>query len=238
MNANLGTRGLVVVVLVAFGMAGCAGLNGRSWGVCGLGGGFVGAGIGGAVGGLVENNQSRRASSDSRAAASIAAGVAIGAVLGAFAGHFLCDPAIEEAPPAPPPPPPLAAAPPLFIPPSPPAAPKPGSKMVTLRGPNFDFNRTEIRPDGRALLDDAIHTMRENPNLRVSVEGHTDWIGSETYNQQLSEKRARAARDYMTSRGIESSRIETRGFGESSPVERNDTEDGRAENRRVEVIAR
>ncbi len=237
MSANLRTRGLVLVVLVAFAMTGCEGLGGRPWGVCALGGGLIGAGIGGAVGGLVENNKSRRASSDSRTAASVAAGVATGAVLGAFAGHFLCDPAIEEAPPPPPPPPPLAAAPPLFIPPPPPPAPKPGTKIATLRGPNFDFNRTEIRPDGRALLDDAVRTMRENPNLRVSVEGHTDWIGSETYNQQLSEKRARAARDYLTSRGIEGSRIETRGFGESSPVERNDTEDGRAQNRRVEVIA-
>jgi OOP family OmpA-OmpF porin len=86
------------------------------------------------------------------------------------------------------------------------------------------------------MVDEAVRLMNDKSDLRVSVEGHTDSIGSDAYNQRLSERRAKAVRDYMISQGIDASRITTRGFGESKPVADNKTAAGRAENRRVEII--
>ena len=74
-------------------------------------------------------------------------------------------------------------------------------------------------------------------SLRVSVEGHTDSIGSDAYNQRLSERRAKAVRDYMVEQGIDTDRIATHGWGEAKPVATNKTEEGRAQNGRVEIIA-
>jgi OOP family OmpA-OmpF porin len=78
--------------------------------------------------------------------------------------------------------------------------------------------------------------MREDPTLRVSVEGHTDSVGSDAYNMRLSERRAVSVRDYMIAEGIAADRITTRGLGKSHPVATNDTAEGRAENRRVEIL--
>jgi OOP family OmpA-OmpF porin len=77
--------------------------------------------------------------------------------------------------------------------------------------------------------------LKENPDKRVAFEGHTDSIGTERYNQGLSERRANSARDYVSKKGISASRITTRGFGESKPIADNKTADGRSKNRRVEV---
>jgi OOP family OmpA-OmpF porin len=77
--------------------------------------------------------------------------------------------------------------------------------------------------------------LNENPDKRVAFEGHTDSVGTERYNQGLSERRASSARDYVAKKGIPAARIATRGFGESKPIADNKTADGRAKNRRVEV---
>jgi outer membrane protein OmpA-like peptidoglycan-associated protein len=126
----------------------------------------------------------------------------------------------EAPPPAPPPPPP------------PPPAPK---RRIVLRGVNFDFDKSNIRPDARAILDEAVATLQGEPQIRVSVEGHTDARGSDAYNQKLSERRADAVADYLARGGIARSRLSTEGFGESKPVASNMNEDGRAQNRRVEL---
>ena len=86
------------------------------------------------------------------------------------------------------------------------------------------------------MIDEAVKVMKDKPDLRVSVEGHTDSVGSVAYNQTLSERRATTVRDYLVSQGIDASRITTRGFGKSKPIASNDTAEGRAENRRVEII--
>jgi len=133
----------------------------------------------------------------------------------------------------------VAAEPPVSPPPAAEAArpaPLRGTKIVTLRGPHFDFDRSIVKPAGRVLLDEAIVVMNENPELRVVAEGHTDWMGSDGYNQKLGDRRDRTVRDYMVSHGIDSNRIDTRSFGESNPVATNDTDAGRALNRRVELI--
>jgi outer membrane protein OmpA-like peptidoglycan-associated protein len=126
-----------------------------------------------------------------------------------------------------------AAAPPPPPPPPPPAAPV--KKKIILRGVNFDFDKSNIRPDARPVLDEAIRTLKEYGDIRVSVEGHTDSRGTDAYNQGLSMRRANSVADYLASGGISRSRMEIRGFGESKPVASNETDDGRAQNRRVEL---
>jgi OOP family OmpA-OmpF porin len=215
---------LVVAVLVCV-MSGCAAMQERRWSYCAVGGGILGAAVGaGTAGGLVNAYETSRTHEETGAAAG--AGAVGGAVVGTLLGHLICDP-VEEAPP----PPPVAQLPP------PPPPPAPGTKMVELRGPHFDFDKATLKPEGKRKVDDGIKMMKENPSLRVSVEGHTDSIGSDAYNQRLSERRANAVRDYMVDQGISSSRITTKGWGESKPAASNKTEEGRAQNRRVEIIA-
>ncbi|MBI1814128.1 MAG: OmpA family protein [Deltaproteobacteria bacterium] len=118
----------------------------------------------------------------------------------------------------------------------PPPAPAPVmKKKIVLRGVNFDFSKSNIRPDAVPILDQAISTLKESSGITISVEGHTDDIGSDEYNQALSLRRAEAVRDYLASHGIAASRMTVQGFGESSPVATNDTDEGRAQNRRVEL---
>jgi OOP family OmpA-OmpF porin len=107
-----------------------------------------------------------------------------------------------------------------------------------LRGVNFAFDSDQIDPASAVVLDVVAETLASRPGIRVRVEGHTDSMGSESYNQGLSQRRAEAVRRYLVGQGIAASRIEARGFGESRPEASNDTAEGRALNRRValEVI--
>jgi len=130
----------------------------------------------------------------------------------------------------------IAEAPPPSPPPPPPAPPPPPPKRrIVLRGVNFDFDKYNIRPDARSILDEAVQTLKSEPSIKVSVEGHTDSRGTDAYNQKLSERRADSVADYMSRGGISRSRLSTEGFGESRPVASNETDDGRAQNRRVEL---
>lgn len=106
----------------------------------------------------------------------------------------------------------------------------------------FEFDRSELSGEGRAALDQAAEVLRNNPSLRARVHGHTDSKGSEQYNQGLSERRAEAAAQYLTSRGVAANQIvEVVGYGETRPVAPNTHEDGsdnpqgRAQNRRAEL---
>jgi len=104
-----------------------------------------------------------------------------------------------------------------------------------LRGVNFDFDRATIRPDASVILDEAASILNENSDVQVEVGGHTDAVGTDEYNQGLSERRARAVADYLIEKGVSASRLGTAGYGESKPVADNGTADGRAQNRRVEL---
>ena len=128
-------------------------------------------------------------------------------------------------PPAPPPPPPVAQAPP----------PAPVKKKIVLRSVHFDFDKSTIRPDAAPVLNEAVATLKAEGGIAVIVEGHTDSVGTDAYNQKLSHRRADAVRQYLVKHGIPANRITTEGFGESRPVASNDTADGRAQNRRVEL---
>ena len=102
-----------------------------------------------------------------------------------------------------------------------------------LKGVNFDIDKAVIK-DTR-VLDDAVVIMKANPTLTGEVRGFTDSTGSEAHNQRLSEARANAVRDYFIKQGIAPARVRAKGFGQSNPVASNDTVEGRAMNRRVEL---
>ncbi|MBC7989574.1 MAG: OmpA family protein [Luteimonas sp.] len=113
---------------------------------------------------------------------------------------------------------------------------------IDLKGVNFDFDKSTLRPDAVAILNEAIEILKRYPELRVEVAGHTDSKGTDAYNQALSERRARAVYDYLTSNGIDAGRlVGPVGYGESRPIAPNTNDDGsdnpegRARNRRTEL---
>jgi outer membrane protein OmpA-like peptidoglycan-associated protein len=120
--------------------------------------------------------------------------------------------------------------------PPPPTTTAPAVKRrLVLRGVNFDFDKSNIRPDARPVLDEAARTLQEYGDVRIAVGGHTDSRGTDQYNQGLSVRRAQAVADYLAARGVARNRMQIDGYGESRPVATNDTDDGRAQNRRVEL---
>ncbi len=137
-------------------------------------------------------------------------------------------------PPAPPPPPPAPAPVARKPAPAPPPAP-PMQERLVLRGVNFATDSAAIDPGSAVVLDVAADQLRERPGVSVVIEGHTDSTGSDAYNQALSQRRADSVRSYLVRKGVPSDRLTARGLGESSPVASNDTADGRAMNRRVEL---
>lgn len=122
-----------------------------------------------------------------------------------------------------------------YTPPPPPPPAPPVKRRIVLRGVNFDFDKSNIRSDARPILDEAIRVLKDEPQIDVSVDGYTDSVGTDAYNQRLSERRAQAVTDYLVRGGIARSRLTPVGYGESDPVASNDTDDGRAQNRRVEL---
>jgi outer membrane protein OmpA-like peptidoglycan-associated protein len=118
---------------------------------------------------------------------------------------------------------------------APAATPVATGKKIVLRGVNFDFNKSNIRADARPILDEAINTLKTEGTISIVCEGHTDAKGSDEYNQRLSLSRANSVKDYLVKGGVPADRIKIEGFGESKPVATNDTDDGRAQNRRVEL---
>jgi outer membrane protein OmpA-like peptidoglycan-associated protein len=103
----------------------------------------------------------------------------------------------------------------------------------------FDFNSEKIREESEPTLREIAEVMRRNPDWQISVEGHTDDVASDQYNLALSSRRAAAVKTALGARfGIAAARLGTAGFGESRPQDRNDTLEGRARNRRVELVRR
>jgi outer membrane protein OmpA-like peptidoglycan-associated protein len=102
-------------------------------------------------------------------------------------------------------------------------------------GINFAYNSANVQPQFRATLDKVASVLADYNQTYVDVYGHTDSTGSDAYNQDLSERRATSVADYLSSHGVQPARIATRGFGETQPIESNETESGRAANRRVEI---
>ena len=104
---------------------------------------------------------------------------------------------------------------------------------------HFEFDKSELAAQEQAKLDNTANTIsglsKTYPNLKVDVSGHTDWIGTDGYNQGLSERRANTVKSYLSRKGVDAGRINTFAYGESKPIATNETAEGRAQNRRVEV---
>jgi OOP family OmpA-OmpF porin len=108
-------------------------------------------------------------------------------------------------------------------------------KALVLEGVTFENNSAQLTPGSRGILDDVAESLVAWPDVNVEVGGHTDSRGDAAYNEQLSQKRADAVKTYLTAKGVDESRLTTKGYGETKPVADNDTADGRSQNRRVEL---
>jgi outer membrane protein OmpA-like peptidoglycan-associated protein len=217
--------GVAVAVFMGGMLLGCN--PQRPWGRCAMLGGAAGAVlVGGASAGLADTAGPPNDSRSNEVAAAGGIGAAVGAVLGAIIGHYACDPVLAQAPPPPPPPPAPRVAPP----------PPPAKEKLVLRGVHFDFDKYSIRPGDAAVLDEAAATLKANPDVTVAVDGHTDSVGTLEYNQKLSERRANAVVKYLVKAGIPESRLVPHGYGKTKPVATNDTAEGRAQNRRCELV--
>ena len=104
----------------------------------------------------------------------------------------------------------------------------------TIEGIVFDFNKASIDPSSKPKLDEAIAVLKEYPDVKIKIVGHTDAVGTDEFNRTLSEERAAAVKQYLVDGGIDASRITTEGRGSSEPVASNDNEEGRAKNRRID----
>jgi outer membrane protein OmpA-like peptidoglycan-associated protein len=108
------------------------------------------------------------------------------------------------------------------------------NRKISFDNIEFEFNKAELTGNSKVLLNDIVQFMNKNKALKVQINGHTDNVGSPSTNKKLSEERAKAVYNYLVSSGIESWRLSHKGFGDSQPIESNNTEAGRAKNRRVE----
>ena len=142
---------------------------------------------------------------------------------------------VAAAPPAPasapakkPPTPAPAVPTPVAVPPAP-------KKIIILKGTNFGFDSADLTPQAQSILDEQAEILDKEPTIKVEIAGYSDNIGPEAYNQGLSERRAKAVEEYLISKGISPDRLKAVGHGESRPIGTNDTREGRATNRRVEL---
>lgn len=188
-------------------LSACAGMSQKQRGA------VIGATAGAAVGGVIGNQTG-----------STARGAIIGAVLGGAAGAVIGHQMDQQA---------------KELEQSIPGATVQrvgeGIAVTFASGILFPFNSTEILPDGRTNLQQLANSLEKYPNSDILIVGHTDSVGTDAYNQDLSQRRAAAASSYLQSLGVPASRLHAVGKGETEPIQPNDTEAGRAQNRRVEV---
>ena len=146
-----------------------------------------------------------------------------------------CDGALVVQAPAPAPADVAPAPAPVAAPPAPAPQPPAATKVTYAADAFFDFDKSVLKPEGKAKLDDLVDKVK-GINLEVIIAvGHTDSVGTDSYNQRLSVRRAEAVKAYLVSKGIEKNRVYTEGKGEKQPVADNKTAEGRAKNRRVEI---
>jgi outer membrane protein OmpA-like peptidoglycan-associated protein len=108
--------------------------------------------------------------------------------------------------------------------------------IVNMSDVLFDTAKFSLRPEAREKLAKVAGIVSGHPGLRLDVEGHTDNVGGDSYNQELSEQRGSSVRDYLTQQGMPQSSVTTKGFGKTQPIATNDTPAGRQQNRRVEIV--
>ena len=99
----------------------------------------------------------------------------------------------------------------------------------------FDFNKSTLKPESDAVLRQVGALMKQDTALKLEIQGHTDNVGSDAYNQPLSEARAHSVVTWLTQGGVAPARLTARGYGKTRPIATNATDEGRAQNRRVEI---
>jgi len=110
------------------------------------------------------------------------------------------------------------------------------SGHIALYGIHFETGKATILPDSESALGEIVKMLQENPDVKLSVEGHTDNVGAAASNQALSEKRAQAVVIWLTGHGVAAARLKSKGWGQTKPVADNATDEGRGKNRRVELV--
>ncbi len=186
-------------------------------GSCGLSravkGGAIGAVGGGAIGGLIGHQSGNTA-------VGVLIGAAVGGTTGALIGRHM-DKQVEELQKD------LEGA----------TVQRVGEGILITfdKGMQFDFDKSSVPASGTENLNDLTKVLKEYEDTEILIEGHTDNTGDDSYNQTLSEERASSVKNYLVSQGVVSSRISSLGYGENQPLQDNDSEKGRAANRRVEV---
>ena len=186
-------------------------------------GALLGATAGGLISGVAAEHGDSGGSKNWEIGLSTGGGAVAGGLIGYLLGNAVC--------PEPAPPPPVTKTPP-------PAPPPAATKIASISGAQFEFNKSTLTAEGRRNVAGAAATLKQHPNVQVYVDGHTDSVGSDAYNMALGERRARTVASALADEGISPSRMTTRSFGEQKPVASNETAAGRAENRRVEVVVR
>lgn len=107
---------------------------------------------------------------------------------------------------------------------------------LDLKNVLFDFNSYELKEEAKSILDSIYETLKQFPDREIQISGHTDNIGSEEYNKELSEKRAKVVSDYLIQKGLNENQVSYRGYGSSEPIVPNDSPENRSKNRRVEIL--
>ena len=107
---------------------------------------------------------------------------------------------------------------------------------IIIHGIRFDFNKATIKPESMGVINELVKMMKENLNTKFEIQGHTDSDGNDDYNMKLSQQRADSVKSILVELGIEESRLSSKGYGESKPISDNNTQEGKANNRRVEFV--
>ena len=107
-------------------------------------------------------------------------------------------------------------------------------QTIRLNNISFEFNKADLLPSSYEELDKVYSFLNDNPTVQIELAGHTDNVGSDDYNMELSQKRADAVKTYLVNKGIDAGRLTSKGYGETKPIETNDQDWGREKNRRVE----
>ena len=101
---------------------------------------------------------------------------------------------------------------------------------------NFETGKSDVKPESQTIIDQVEAMLKSNPNLKISIEGHTDNVGSPTSNQTLSDNRAKSVMNLLIAKGVDKSRLSAKGWGQSKPIVENTTDSNKAKNRRVEIV--
>jgi outer membrane protein OmpA-like peptidoglycan-associated protein len=212
------TARVLALAVAASLLSSCATLQSMGPVTCGV----IGSVLGGVAGGFAGT----AAAGDNKVGPAILGGT-LGWAGGAVAGYYLCKKPKAEVKQV------AQAAPPA---PAPAAKPDPCKEKVTLPDVTFDFDKATIKPEGAKVLGEWESRLEQCSAVHVAINGYTYSVGSDAYNLKLSQRRAESVRDFLVKKGVAAARLTTKGHGKADPVASNETPEGRAQNRRVDLV--